>query len=184
MRVFKITAGVILILTGIFCFANPGATFLSIAFLLGCSMLLSGISGTLAYIRISRKRELSNSLMIEGLVSIILGILVISNQLLADAAIPVFFGMWVMFTGIIRITEAYARRNSDIMQLGWLLILGILGFSAGLYAFFNTVLFAFSVITLVGILFMIQGFSVLLVGVNLNFQYRRRAKAKPGEAKA
>ena len=32
MRVFKITAGVILIITGIFCFANPGATFLSIAF--------------------------------------------------------------------------------------------------------------------------------------------------------
>lgn len=184
VRVFKIAAGVVLILTGVFCFANPGATFLSVAFLLGSAMLLSGISGTLAYIWISRKREISNSLLIEGLISIILGILVLSNQLLADAAIPVFFGMWVMFTGIIRIAEAYAHRNAGKMQLIWLLSLGILGFAAGLYAFFNTVLFAFSAIMLIGILFVIQGSSVMLVGVNLSFHLRRRAKAEPVEAKA
>ncbi len=176
MRIFKIAAGVILILTGVFCFANPGAIFLSIAFLLGCAMLLSGISGTLAYIWISKKSEISNSLMIEGLISIILGILVLSNQLLADAAIPIFFGMWVMFTGVIRTVEAYTRRNSGIIQFVWFLSLGILGMAAGLYAFFNTVIFAFSVIMLVGILFVIQGFSVLLVGINLSFYRRKRVK--------
>lgn len=174
MRVFKIAAGVILILTGIFCFANPGATFLSIAFLLGCAMLLSGISGTLAYIWISRKRKISNSLMIEGLMSVILGFLVLSNQLLADAAIPVFFGLWVMFTGIIRVVEAYTNRKSGIMSLIWLLAMGALGIAAGLYAFYNTVLFSFSAIVLVGILFIVQGFNVLLIGINLSFHHRRK----------
>ncbi len=174
MRVFKIAAGVILILTGIFCFANPGATFLSIAFLLGCAMLLSGISGTLAYIWISRKRKISNSLMIEGLMGVILGFLVLSNQLLADAAIPVFFGLWVMFTGIIRVVEGYTNRESGIMSLIWLLSMGVLGIAAGLYAFYNTVLFAFSAIVLVGILFIVQGFNVLLIGINLSFHHRRQ----------
>ncbi len=179
MRVLKITAGIILVLTGVFCFANPGVTFLSIAFLLGCSMLLSGISGVFAYIWISRKREITNSLMVEGLVSIILGTLVLLNQLLADAVIPVFFGLWVMFTGVIRITEACSLRKSGWLELVWHLTLGALGIAAGIYAFFNTVLFTFSPITLVGILFVVQGFSVLLVGVNLNlnFQHRRKAKA-------
>lgn len=174
VRVFKIAAGVILILTGIFCFANPGTTFLSIAFLLGCAMLLSGISGTLAYIWISRKRKISNSLMIEGLMGVILGFLVLSNQLLADAAIPVFFGLWVMFTGIIRVVEAYTNRESGIMSLIWLLSMGVLGIAAGLYAFYNTVLFAFSVIVLVGILFIVQGFNVLLIGIHLSFHHRRQ----------
>ena len=176
MRVFKIAAGVILILTGVFCFANPGATFLSIAFLLGCAMLLSGISGTLAYIWISKKRKISNSLMIEGLMSVILGFLVLSNQLLADAAIPVFFGLWVMFTGIIRVVEAYANRESGMMSLIWLLSMGVLGIIAGLYAFYNTVLFAFSAIVLVGILFIVQGFNVLLIGINLSFHHRRKSE--------
>jgi membrane protein HdeD len=172
VRVFTIAAGVILILTGVFCFANPGATFLSIAFLLGCAMLLSGISEASAYIWISRKKEISNLLLVEGLLSVILGILVLSNQLLADAAIPVFFGMWVMFSGVIRIVEAYSHRKSGRMELIWLLSLGLLGIAGGLYAFFNTVLFTFSPIMLVGILFVVQGINVLLVGVNLTFHRR------------
>ena len=176
MRVFKIAAGVILILTGVFCFANPGASFISIAFLLGCAMLLSGMSGIMAYIWISRKREISNSLMIEGLMSVILGILVLSNQLLTDAAIPVFFGLWVMFAGIIRVVEAYTRRGAGKMLLIWLLFMGMLGIAAGLYAFYNTVLFAFSPIVLVGILFIVQGLNVLLIGINLSFLHKHKAK--------
>lgn len=174
VRIFKIAAGVILILSGVFCFANPGETFLSIAFLLGCAILLSGLSGTFAYIWISRKREISNSLMIEGMLSIILGILVLSNQLLADAAIPVFFGMWVLFSGIIRVVVAFERRKSGRAELLWVLILGLIGVAAGLYAFFNTVLFAFSVVMLVGILFVVQGVNVLLFGINLSFLSHRK----------
>ena len=173
MRVLKIAAGVILILTGVFCFANPGAIFLSIAFLLGCAMLLSGISAILAFIWISRKKEITNSLLIEGMLSIILGLLVLSNQLLADAAIQVFFGMWVLISGVIRIAEAYVQRKSGMMMLIWLLSLGLIGIAAGLYAFFNTVLFDFSAIMLVGILYVVQGFNVILVGINLNFHHHR-----------
>jgi len=173
VRVLKIAAGVILILTGVFCFANPGAIFLSIAFLLGCAMLLSGISAILAFIWISRKKEITNSLLIEGMLSIILGLLVLSNQLLADAAIQVFFGMWVLISGVIRIAEAYVQRKSGMMMLIWLLSLGLIGIAAGLYAFFNTVLFDFSAIMLVGILYVVQGFNVILVGINLNFHHHR-----------
>ena len=170
MRIFKIAAGIILILTGIICFANPGALFSSIAFPLGCAMLLSGLSGTLAYIWISRKGGgISDLLMVEGVLSIILGCLVLSNQLLADAAIPIFFGMWVMFSGILRAVTAYTRRNAGKMMLIWLSAMGALSIAAGLYAFFNTVLFDFSAVVLTGILFVIQGVNVLLVGINLNF---------------
>ncbi len=178
MRVFKIAAGVILILTGVFCFANPGATFLSVAFLLGLAMLLSGLSGTMAYLWLSRKGESSNSLMIEGLTNIILGGLVLSNQILADAAIPVFFGVWVIFTGVIRIVEGYSNRSSGKMKLIWYLALGALGVAAGLYSFYNTVLLALSPIMLAGVLFVVQGFSVLLVGINLTFHQRNRQRGK------
>lgn len=172
MRVFKIAAGVILVFTGVFCFANPGATFLSIAFLLGCAMLLSGISAAFAYVWISRKQEITNSLLIEGTLSMILGLLVLSNQLLADSAIPVFFGIWVMISGIIRVAEAYTQRKSGTGLIVWLLSLGLIGIAAGIYAFFNTILFAFSPIMLVGILYLVQGFNVLLVGVSLPFHFR------------
>lgn len=179
MRVFKIAAGVILILSGVFCFANPGATFPSIAFLLGCTMLLSGMSGILAYVWITKKRETSNLLLVEGLLSVILGSLVVSNQLLAEAAIPVFFGMWVMFSGIMNVVEAYTHRKAGTSIWVWLLTLGLLGILIGLYAFFNTVIFTFPTVMLVGIMFVMQGVYVLLIGINLSFhhhQHQRRHK--------
>lgn len=179
MRVLKIAAGVILILTGVFCFATPGAMFASVAFLLGCAMLLSGIIGILAYIWMGKNKETSIILMAEGLTSVILGVLVLANQLQADAAIPVFFGLWVMFSGVIRAAEAYTHRDSGRMTLIWLSVLGVLGIAAGLYAFFNTVVFALPVVVLTGIMFIVQGVNVLLVGVNFSFHHKRALHGKP-----
>lgn len=172
MRVLKIAAGVILILTGVFCFANPGVTFLSMAFILGFAMMLSGIIGILAYLKNTNK-EASNLLLVEGITGFILGSLVLSNQLLADAAIPVFFGMWVMFSGILRVVEAYTVRRSGLTMWQVLMMIGFAGIFIGIYSFFNTILFAFSVVVLVGILFIMQGINVLTVGLNLSFFYQK-----------
>lgn len=55
MRIVTIVSGMLLVGTGIWCFAHPGAPFITIAFLLGVAMLISGLSNILAYI-IYRKR--------------------------------------------------------------------------------------------------------------------------------
>lgn len=174
MKIFKIIAGVILIIAGAFCFAHPGESFISIAFLLGCAMVASGICGLITFFLISRKGDILNYIMAESLLSIILGCLVLSDRLLADAAIPVFFGMWVLISGVIRVMEAYVQRRPGWMTPVLLLSLGVLGIAAGLYAFFNTDFFAFSVILLTGILFVAQGIIVVLVGANLSVRRRER----------
>ena len=43
MRMLTIIGGVLMLLTGIFCFINPGQTFLAIAFVIGLVMVLNGI---------------------------------------------------------------------------------------------------------------------------------------------
>ena len=175
MKIFKILAGILLIITGMFCFAHPGELFPAIAFPLGCAMLASGIFSAFVFFWYSVKGEISNYIIAESLMSIILGGLVLSNQLVADAVIPVFFGMWVMFSGILRAAEAYDKRKSGWATLSWLLSLSVLGLAAGLYAFFNTVFFAFSPVMMAGILFTVQGINVLLVGANLYY--------KPGQSR-
>ncbi|MDF3000262.1 MAG: HdeD family acid-resistance protein [Bacillota bacterium] len=177
MRVFKIAAGVILVITGIFCFAAPGATFVSVAFILGCAMLLSGISGVTAYIWIGKKREVPYLLLAEGVTSILLGILVLTNQIIAEAAIPVFFGLWVLFSGVLRVSDGISRMKQDSRDWTWLVILGAVGTITGMYSFFNTVLFHFSPVMLTGILFVMQGIHVLTAGVSLSFHPRKKAKA-------
>ena len=43
MRMLTIIGGVLMLLTGIFCFINPGQTFLAIAFVIGLVMVLNGL---------------------------------------------------------------------------------------------------------------------------------------------
>ena len=45
MRMLTIIGGVLMLLTGIFCFINPGQTFLAIAFVIGLVMVLRVYDG-------------------------------------------------------------------------------------------------------------------------------------------
>ena len=49
MRMLTIIGGVLMLLTGIFCFINPGQTFLAIAFVIGLVMVLNGLIHICAY---------------------------------------------------------------------------------------------------------------------------------------
>ncbi|MBR0598799.1 HdeD family acid-resistance protein [Sinanaerobacter chloroacetimidivorans] len=167
MRLLKIIAGAILILTGVFCFANQGATFLTIAFILGCAMLISGISGILAYLFIRKNRELSNMVFTEGVMTFLLGSLVLSNQLITEAVVPVFFGLWAIFSGVLRISEAFGLHNKRKRAWQWTLGLGAISILAGIYAFLNSVIASLSVILIIGFIFIIQGANVLIAGIHL-----------------
>lgn len=174
MRILKIVAGVVLILTGVFSFANLGATFLYIAFILGCAMLFSGIIGILAYILINTKKEPSTLFLAEGIVTVIMGSLVLANLLVTDAIVPLFFGMWVMFAGIQRAVLSHKMKKVGVSIWKWILIQGIISIFAGIYAFVNPALLNLSVIMIVGILFIIQGINVLTTGINISIYKMER----------
>jgi len=167
VKIFKILAGVILILSGVFCFANPGATFPSVAFLLGWAMLIAGIAGIVSFFWIGRKKETMNLILVDGILNVILGCFVLANLLITDAIIPVFFGMWVMFSGVLRVVDSYAMKKARKKIWYGSLILGVVGILVGMYAFLNPVLADLSVVMQVGIFFLMQGINVLGVGFHL-----------------
>lgn len=165
VRISSIIIGVALVFTSVWCIAHPGATYLSLAFLLGAVMLLHGITAVLGYlsIRIPRKRG-PGWLLADGLVTTILSLLVLSNQLIADSAVPVFFGLWIMHSGVARIVfSVNENHKSDWV---WLLILGVICVLAGVYLFVDAILFDFTLISLVGITFLLQGVNMLYLGAS------------------
>lgn len=50
MRISSIIVGVLLVFTSVWCIAHPGATYLSLAFLLGAMMLIHGITIIFGYL--------------------------------------------------------------------------------------------------------------------------------------
>ncbi len=175
MRLLKIIADVILVLSGIFCFANPGTTFLSVAFVLGLSMLLSGISGILAYGWLVKRETPSKVVLIEGIMTLILGFLTLSNQLLSDSSVIVFFSLWVIFSGVLRLTDAVSEwKLKDYSKRYWLLGVGFFGIILGIYGFNNNIMFDFSTVMMTGFIFVMQGINVLIIGIHLPFHSKHK----------
>jgi uncharacterized membrane protein HdeD (DUF308 family) len=192
MRLLNVISGILLVATGVFGIANQGVSFLAIAFIIGMVMIFSGTIQASGYIygRYSNREEIPSEtsettvdsqrlytqtqgnshgwIMIDGLVTFILGILVLSNQLKAEIAIISVFGMWMLNAGIRRIvTSTYIDRKNKIRNFYWTLGTGIVNTVAGVYAFYNPTLLQLPLATLLGIFFVLQGISTLELGIHM-----------------
>lgn len=191
MRLLTVISGVLLVATGVFGIANQGVSFLAIAFVIGVVMIFAGLVQSSGYIygRYTNREEIAleaaattdkqrqfirtqnNShgwIMIDGLVTFILGLLVLSNQLKAEIAIISVFGMWMLNAGIRRmVTSTYIDRKKKTGNFYWTLGTGILNTVAGIYAFYNESIFQLPLATLLGGFFVLQGISTLELGVHM-----------------
>jgi uncharacterized membrane protein HdeD (DUF308 family) len=191
MRLLTVISGVLLVATGVFGIANQGVSFLAIAFVIGVVMIFAGLVQASGYIygRFSNREEIlveddkstdkqrqfirtqNNAhgwIMIDGLVTFILGLLVLSNQLKAEIAIISVFGMWMLNAGIRRVvTSSYIDRKNKSGNFYWTLGTGVLNTVAGIYAFYNTSVFQLPLATLLGGFFVLQGISTLELGVHM-----------------
>jgi len=187
MRIITVVTSITLMLTGIWCISNQGEFFVNIAFVLGCVMVAVGVLCMLIYFFAPGKQGGFGWFLAEGLITAILGGIVLYNQLVTDSMIPVFFGMWIMFCGVMRVVASLhlvmARNNSWIVNL----LLGLISTAAGGYAFFNQTALGLSIIILTGIYFLIQGVNILAYGVFIPGKKRiipsREPTPEPNEQK-
>ena len=174
MRILTIGTGILLTLLGVFCIANAGLAFLSMAFPIGIVLIIVGMAECFSYKKSLENEEEKHWLLIEGMTTFILGVVVLTGQLAADIAVPVVFGMWVMISGIrglvllsqVKFDRANKVRDYDYY---WDLITNILNLVIGLYTFFNNVLYPLTVLAILGLCFIVQGVNVIKIGYDLTY---------------
>lgn len=188
MRVLTIASGILMIAAGAFCFINPGQTFMTMAFVIGSVMVLCGIIHALAYLltRInSGKGDNNGWIMIDAMLTLLLGALILGNQLTADIVIPMIFGMWVLVSGLLRI-EAATRINRSKKPRNFrdTFITGIITVVVGLFGFINPLMSYVPVVGLLGIFMIIQGINSIELGINMPHEVKEDVVVykKPREA--
>lgn len=167
MRIVTILAGVLMLLSGVWCFANPGASFMSLAFVLGIVMIITGMTGAATYFTEKNRNPEGGWVISESILTFILGCIVLSNQLLVDAMVVIFFGMWLIFSGCLRVVAAFQLRKLQENSWHWTLGFGVAASLMGLYGFINPITLGLSVGLLVGAFFVVQGANVLVIGINM-----------------
>lgn len=188
MRILTIISGILMVLASAFCFMNPGQTFLVLAFIVGMVMVINGLIHALAYFigrGLHNKADNNGWILTDALITLLLGILILCNQLVADIAIPMVFGMWVLVSGILRI-EASTHINPAKKKVNFITTLstGILTVLVGIFGFINPMIGWMSIAVLLGMFMLMQGINIIELGINMPHEkksyiriYKRKREA-------
>lgn len=160
-----------MIATGAFCLMNPGQTFLSLAFIVGLIMVLNGLIHALAYFigrGLHNKGDNNGWILTDALITLLLGILILCNQLVADTAIPLVFGMWMFVAGILRIEAAtHIDKQRKLSNFRTTMVTGLITVLVGLFGFINPLVQWMTAPVLVGIFLLMQGVNVIELGIHM-----------------
>ena len=171
MRILTLAGGFLMVAAGIFCFINPGQTFMTMAFVIGSVMVINGLIHTLGFLLARGSFGIGDNngwILIDAILTLLLGILILCNQLTVDIAIPMIFGMWVLVSGLLRF-EASTRINRQKKPANFraALITGIVTIVVGLFGFINPLITYVSVVALLGIFMVVQGANSIELGINM-----------------
>lgn len=167
MRLLTILTGILSIIVAVWCFANQGAVFASVAFIIGIMMILQGVCEICGYFYAQEKMGHASYIFAEGTADLILGILVLANQLDTEVTVPVFFGMWMLYSGTARTATAASNMMRGVKTWRYVGAVGILSIAAGIYCFFNAALAGAPSVLLISICFIIKGMDIIATGIEM-----------------
>lgn len=170
MRALTLSMGILLVAAGVWSFACSGISFLALAFPIGLVLILDGAIESIIYMVARGENRKDNNvwMLTDSIITLILGVFVIVGQLAAEVAVPYVFGMWMLFSGVLRLTVALnINRKEKMLNFRWTLVTGIICTIAGVYGFLNDVLLDVAAGELIGVFLIIQALNTFELGVNM-----------------
>lgn len=159
--------GIIAIILGVWCLANPGATLEVLGALFIAAFLVSGLFEIV--FAISNRNNINGWgwTLASGIIDILFGFLLLAIPLGTIAVLLFFVGFWIMFQSIWGIGSAIELQRSGIKGWGWILALGILGLILSFILIVNPVFAAGFIIYLFAITLLFYGIMRIYYGLRL-----------------
>lgn len=165
MRIITILSGIILVGTGVWVFFNPGASLLSMGFLLGVSMLQSGLIQGLSYYVYRKKQDHTIWQLPTAALSIILASLLLFDAPLTDGRSILFFGLWILNCGIHRAVASLSFYRLKIKGVLYSLLLGLASIGLGIYSAFHQDALGLTQVLLLGFAYLLEGLNTVTSGI-------------------
>lgn len=134
INIYLIVTAVMLVVLGVVCIFNPGASFASAAWLMGLVILVSGVSSLIFGLRAQAFLPNAGSTTLLAVFQIIVGLMLATNILASEVALIAVFSMWVMFEGISLAVLSIDYRKSHYDRWWFMLILGVCSIVLGFLA--------------------------------------------------
>ena len=170
-RALWLIFGIALIISGIVAIKYPLNTTITVAYIIGFLMIFSGISSIFYFVSL-RQFAGSGIILLDGIVSTICGIIIISNLLISAAVIPYFVAIFTIVRGAVSIASSIDLKKQGYDKWGWTLFSGILTLIAGIILTFNPLLGTLYLSIVLGCGLILYG----IITIQLWFAYGRLFK--------
>ena len=145
----------------------PGITVQALVILFGAYLVMTGTVATTSAI-IYRPESLWGSLLMNGLLSITLGVLAFVWTDLTAVALVLGFALWMIVTGVLDVVSAIRLRR--VAERQW-----NLAFSGVIALVVGTLIIAYPAVGVLGVMWLIGGFAAVSGLLSMSYGWRRRA---------
>jgi uncharacterized membrane protein HdeD (DUF308 family) len=162
-----IISGLVFTVTGVYCFIKLGSPWASVSFVPGIVMIVTGVSNSLSWLVSRRSKGAAGWVFSSGLLSAVLGILVLLYPFPTDLTVTIVFGMWTLITGIHWLISAIERKGFGRHRfvVG---IAGLLAVCVGLFGFVYPLFLTLALTAVLGIIFIMRGVGDIVAGLAMS----------------
>lgn len=154
-------AGLILLFSGFMVFNQKGSDLVPIAVYLGLSMLFVGCLNIFIYNRNQKTIHGIHWLLADGMSTAALSLFLLFNQMIQPIMIPFFFGVWELFSGILKVIDSKELKEDEIQGWLWFFSIGSIELLSGVVSFLKPVDDFMGMNVVVAVIFFVQSSSYL-----------------------
>ena len=120
---------------GIIIAYNPNTTFQIISYVLGAILIAYGILKIIEYFKVKGSYDLYNYELVYGIIACLLGIVVIVCSGMIEALLRILIGIWIVYSGAMRLGLAMKLQKLDTDNKIWVpvLLIALAMLICGLY---------------------------------------------------
>jgi uncharacterized membrane protein HdeD (DUF308 family) len=169
--------GCLSVIAGVIILAKPSDSLATLAVIAGVFVLVDGIVELVA--SLSRKRADRGFLAVWGVLTVIVGVLLIRHPIPGVAAVAFFIGIWLLAVGVFRLLTGFFEPE----HRAWNIILAVIELVAGTVIVASPDIGFATLALLVGITFIANGVVMMILGRQMREIKRETAiPAGPGSA--
>lgn len=133
----SILESLIFAVLGIVLVCKPNGIMNIISYIIGAIFIIVGVVKIINYFQTNTKSDLYNYELLYGIMSAIIGIVMIVHADILSTILGIIIGMWIVYSSIIRASTAIKLRKINTNIWIYSLILAAIMFICGLYVIFD-----------------------------------------------
>ena len=150
--------GLVSVAAGVVILAKPGNSLKALAVIAGVFILLDGIFEVVA--SLSRRTQSRGTVALLGVLSVIVGVILIRHPIAGVAAVALLIGVWLVAVGVLRVVAAFESPHHRL----WNLLVAAVEVIAGIVIVSSPDIGFATLAILTGIAFIMNGLTVFALG--------------------